>query len=94
METQRLKCKVAAGQFSGEYAVSSTQSDGSTFSLFVDEDSVDRDNGTGEGCLFVYLISRKGDDALIRLPAQSLEGSQFVTVKSSQLRPEFQSSRR
>ena len=94
MEPFRLKCTVTTGQFTGEYAVSATQADGSPFSLFVDEDSVDRDNGTGEGWVSVDLISRKGDNALIRLPAQSLEGSQFVTVKSLQLMPEFQISRR
>jgi hypothetical protein len=86
METLSLKCTVAAGQFTGEYAVSATQSDGRNFSLFVDENLVDSDQGMEEGWLSVEVIDRKGDNALIRLPAPSLEGSQIVTVKSSQLR--------
>jgi hypothetical protein len=94
MESLKLKCKVGSGQFTGEYAVSSNQSDGSPFSLFVDEDLVNRDNGTGNGWLSVDPVSRKGDDVLVRLPVQSLEGSQFVTVKSTQLMPELLSSRR
>jgi hypothetical protein len=55
---------------------------------------VNRDNGTGNGWLSVDPVSRKGDDVLVRLPVQSLEGSQFVTVKSTQLMPELLSSRR
>jgi hypothetical protein len=94
MESLRLKCKVGSGQFTGEYAISSSQSDGSLFSLFVDDDLVDCDTGTGDGWLSVDPVSRKGDDVLVRLPVQSLEGGQFVTVKSAQLKPEFLSSRR
>jgi hypothetical protein len=87
MESTSLRCNVGPGQFTGEYAVSAAQSNGSPFSLFVDEDFVDREDGTGNGWLCVDIVSRRGDDALIKLPAQSLEGGQFVTVKSEQLRP-------
>ena len=84
-----LRCAVAPGQFTGEYAVSATQSTGEGFSLFVDEDMVDqeqpRGDGRGEGWLRVEVIDRRGDQALIKLPAPSLEGGQFVTVRSDQL---------
>ena len=94
-----LRCAVAPGQFTGEYAVSATQSNGEGFSLFVDEDLVDWEQppdpeGRGEGWLRVDVIDRKGDEALIKLPAQSLEGGQFVTVQADQLAsPCVQSSR-
>ncbi len=84
-----LRCDVAPGQFTGEYAVSATQSNGEGFSLFVDEELVDRDqpgsDGRSEGRLRVEVIDRRGDQALIKLPAPSLEGGQFVTVRSDQL---------
>jgi hypothetical protein len=85
MEATSLRCKVGPGQFTGEYAVSGEQSNGRSFSLFVDDYLADCDNGTGYGWLRVEVINRKGDDALIKLPALSLEGGQFVTVKSAQL---------
>ncbi len=84
-----LRCTVAPGQFTGEYAVSATQSNGDGFSLFVDEDLVDWEprqvDGRGEGWLRVEVVDRRGDQALIRLPGPSLEGGQFVTVRSDQL---------
>lgn len=84
-----LRCNIAPGQFTGEYAVSAAQSNGEGFSFFVDEDLVDwersRDEGHGEGWLRVEVIDHKGDEALVSLPAPSLEGGQFVTVRSDQL---------
>jgi hypothetical protein len=88
METS-LRCTVAPGQFTGEYAVSASQSNGEDFSLFMDENLVDWDRsgagGRGEGWLRVEVIDHKGDKALVRLPSPSLEGGQFVTVRSDQL---------
>jgi hypothetical protein len=95
-----LRCDVAPGQFTGEYAVSAAQSNGEGFSLFVDENLVDweqpqDEGGRGEGWLLVEVVDRKGDEALIRLPAPSLEGGQCVTVRSGQLRSQcVQNSRR
>jgi len=95
-----LRCAVAPGQFTGEYAVSATQSNGEGFSLFVDEKLVDREQpqgaeGRGEGWLRVEVIDRRGDQALIKLPAEPLEVGQFVTVKANQLASLcLQSSRR
>ncbi len=84
-----LRCAVAPGQFTGEYAVSATQSNGERFSLFVEEDLLEweqpRGDGRGEGWLRVEVIDRRGDQTLIKLPAPSLEGGQFVTVRSDQL---------
>jgi hypothetical protein len=84
-----LRCAIAPGQFTGEYAVSASQSNGDGFSLFVDENLLDwerpRDEGRGEGWLRVEVIDHKGDQALVKLPSPSLEGGQFVTVRSDQL---------
>ena len=84
-----LRCAVGPGQFTGEYAVSAAQSNGEEFSLFVDENLVDweqpRGDGRGEGWLRVEVIDRRDDRTLIKLPAPSLEGGQFVTVRSDQL---------
>jgi hypothetical protein len=85
-----LRCAIAPGQFTGEYAVSATQSNGEGFSLFVDEQLVDREppqgaSVRGEGWLRVEVIDRSGDQALIKLPAASLEMGRFVTVKANQL---------
>ena len=78
MESARLRCTVTPGQFTGEYAISAAQSNGRRFSLFADEDFVESDNGMGEGWLSVHVVDHKGDDTLIRLPAQSLEGGQLA----------------
>jgi hypothetical protein len=82
-----LRCSVSPGQFSGEYAISASQSNGEPFSLFADEELVDIDggNGPGEGWLRVEVMDRRGEDVLVRLPSPSLEGGQFVTVRSNQL---------
>lgn len=82
-----LRCVVSPGQFTGEYAVSAVQANGDPFSLFVDEDLVDSEvkEGQGDGWLRVEVVNRRGDDVLIRLPSPSLEGGQFVTVRSNQL---------
>ena len=51
--------------------------------------------GRGEGWLRVEVIDRRGDQALIKLPAEPLEVGQFVTVKANQLASQcLQSSRR
>jgi hypothetical protein len=42
-----LRCVIAPGQFTGEYAVSATQSNGEGFSLFVDAKLVDREQPQG-----------------------------------------------
>lgn len=82
-----LRCSVSPGQFTGEYAVSASQSNGELFSLFVDEELVDTESREhpGEGWLRVAILESRGNDVLIMLPAPSLEGGQFVTVPSNQL---------
>jgi hypothetical protein len=87
-----LQCTVTPGQFSSEYAVSAEKSDGSGFSLFAprgvlkipQEPSHD---SPVEGLLRVDLWDQRGDLVIVRLPAQTLEDGQFVTVKMSQLQP-------
>jgi hypothetical protein len=97
METG-LRCAIAPGQFTGEFAVSAAQSNGEGFSLFVDENLVNweqpREEGRGEGWLRVEVIDQKGGEALVKLPAPSLEGGQFVTVRSDQLGDECVASSR
>ena len=89
METW-LKCKVSPGQFSIEYAVQVEAFDGRRVSLFAPTDEVDTDKQpTGsspvDGRIRVTVEAKKDDLLLVRLPRQTLENGQHVTVRSSQL---------
>lgn len=83
-----LLCEVFPGQFSTEYAVSSTQADGEGFSLFVPARFVKPTLSPTEtesvpGQVRVEIWDRKGEEILVRLPGPTLErGLQFVTVPS------------
>jgi hypothetical protein len=86
-----LRCTLSPGQFTGEYAVSGKQSNQEGFSLFVSQDLVEFDNAFPdaypvEGWLRVKIAERSGTDVLVCLPTRSLEGGQYVRVKSDQLR--------
>ena len=86
-----LRCTFSPGQFTGEYAVSGRQSNQEGFSLFVSQNHVDLDNSFAdhypvEGWLRIKIVEQKGKDVVVRLPARSLEGGQYVTVRCDQLR--------
>ncbi len=87
MEQQQwLSCLVSPGQFPDEYAVAGTQHDGKIFSLFADQDTVvPPPTKEGRGFIKVTVIDRKGELALIRLPAQTFENGQHVTVKAGEI---------
>ncbi len=81
METKWLPCSVSPGQFPNEYAVSGTQFNGTGFSLFAPlETVVAPPSGEGEALLKAEVVDRRGDLALVRLPAQTFENGQHVTV--------------
>jgi len=83
VETKWLLCSVSPGQFPSEYAVSGTQHNGKVYSLFAPRESVQAVTPGGDGSLEVQVVDRKGDLALIRLPAQTFENGQYITVKSA-----------
>jgi hypothetical protein len=88
METMWLPCLVSPGQFPNEYAVSGTQHNGKGFSLFAPREAVVAPAaGEGEGLLRVEVADRRGDLALVRLPAQTFENGQHVTVDARTLQP-------
>jgi len=88
METKWLPCSVSPGQFPSEYAVSGVQHNGRPFSLFAPLATVSSVTpGSAEGLLQVEIVDRKGDLVLVRLPAQTFENGQYVTVKAAQLQP-------
>jgi hypothetical protein len=83
-----LASAVSPGQFPTEFAVGGTQHNGKPFSLFAPAEAVQAPpDGEGRGLVRVELIERKGDLALVRLPAPTLENGQYVTVQASELQP-------
>jgi hypothetical protein len=86
MDTRWLSCSVSPGQFPSEYAVAGRQHDGKCFSLFAPRETVSLPTPDGgEGLLRVQVVGCKDDLVLVRLPAQTLENGQYVTVAASQL---------
>jgi hypothetical protein len=85
METQWLPCSVSRGQFPSEYAVAGTQFNGKGFSLFAPREVVQSVTPAGDGWMQVDVVDRKGDLALIRLPAQTFENGQYITVQAGLL---------
>ena len=89
METS-LRCQVAPGMFSGEVAVRGVTADSTEFSLFVPDDFVEFDASVSgsvsvEGWLRVEVLARERDLVLVRLPGQTFENGQTVTVRDTQL---------
>jgi hypothetical protein len=85
-----LQCQVNRGMFSGKVAVRGKTAGGTEFSLFVPEDFVDASrpatgDETVEGWLRVDVLAREGALVLVRLPAQSFENGQTVTVRDDQI---------
>ena len=85
-----LRCQVSDGQLADEYAIEGKRHDGTGFSLFVPLESVEISSPITElesvpGWLHVVVEKRKDDLCLIRLPRQTLDNGQFITVRTSQL---------
>jgi hypothetical protein len=82
-----LNCSISPGQFPSEYAISGVQHNGKPFSLFAPLDRVFvSEADENDGAIQVELLDRKGDLALVRLPAETFENGQHVTVRWSELR--------
>ncbi len=89
METW-LRCSISLGQFSGEFAVTGEQADGSTFSFFAPANQVriqkrPEKGEAVEGWVRVQLWENGGDKAVVRLPRESFEKGRYVTVRADQL---------
>ncbi len=85
-----LRCQVNRGMFSGELAVRGKTAGGSEFSLFVPEDFVEANrpatgDQTVDGWLRVDVLAREGALILVRLPGQTFENGQTVTVRDDQV---------
>ena len=85
-----LKCKIGVGQFTGEFAVSGVEFNGKGFSLFVPEDVLEFDGDpvgdeTVNGWLQVAVTGQQDQLLLVRLPRQTLENGQSITVNQSQV---------
>ncbi|MBX3436261.1 MAG: hypothetical protein KF861_02140 [Planctomycetaceae bacterium] len=90
MKDTWLRCNVSPGQFSGEYAVSGETHSGEGFSLFVCEDDIEcRRFPVGDervtGQMRVEILAEKGTLALVRLPRQSMENGETITVNRNDL---------
>ena len=85
-----LRCTVTPGQFTGEYAVRGEQFNGSVFSFFAPEEYVAQaeavENGRhADAWVRVHVWGQKGNLAVVRLPRESFESGQYVTVPTDQL---------
>ena len=85
-----LRCQVSPGMFSGEVAVRGRTADGTEFSLFVPDDFVEYDPPViaGEpvdGRLCVEILDSDCGLLLVRLPGQTFENGQTVTVRDSEV---------
>ena len=86
-----LECKVSAGQFSEEFAVSACDHQGHAFSLFVNQAYVEFDRQAvahgidSDGRLKVVVLKEQQDLVLVKLPARTFENGSMVTVIRTQL---------
>jgi hypothetical protein len=86
MNTKWLSCSISPGQFPTEFAIVGTDHDGKGFSLFAPREfTVPSKDSEGIGLVRVDVIDQKGDLILVRLPGQTFENGQYVTVKASDL---------
>jgi hypothetical protein len=85
-ETQWLPCSVSPGQFPSEYAVAGVQHNGKPFSLFAPRAMVlAPPSEEGQGLVRVEVVGRRDDLVLVRLPAETFENGQYVTVTAGEL---------
>ena len=85
-----LRCQVSPGMFSGEVAVRGMTAGGSEFSLFVPEAFVEPNlsvvgDQAVDGWVRVEVLLREGALILVRLPGQTFENGQTVTVRDDQV---------
>ena len=86
-----LSCSISPGQFPTEFAVAGrhyTDKGGvKGYSLFAPIDSVISLSSAAEGpgLVQVDVIDSKDDLVLVKLPAQTFENGQHITVKQSEL---------
>src|SRR4051812_34900906 len=85
-----LKCKVTAGQFSSEYVIQGKEADGAAYSAFVPSQFIrcTEEPTKGrlvDGCVSVKIVDESGELRLVRLPRQTLENGQSITVTEDQL---------
>ena len=85
MEQNWLRCSASPGQFPTELAISGVQFNGRGFSLFAPEESVIGPETDGTAYLKVDVVDRRGSLALVRLPAQTFESGQHVTVNTTDI---------
>jgi hypothetical protein len=90
--TQWLMCEASAGQFSGEVAVSGSDSQGHPFSLFVavanvefDADLIAGKSVDKHARVKVTVIDENDGLKLVRLPGRTFENGSTVTVSAHQL---------
>jgi hypothetical protein len=86
-----LRCKVANGQFSGEFAVTAQSASGASFSLFVpaadvEVDAIPGEGQTVDGWIRVEKIDEKGDLLLVQLPGLTFDNGRTVTVNKAQVK--------
>jgi hypothetical protein len=90
-ETTWLKVKAKIGPFSNEYTVLGSTYEGKTFSLYAPENSVRfvgsaaRTSTQSDALIRVEVIAANADFRLVALPANPLDSSQTVKVRTNQL---------
>jgi hypothetical protein len=85
--TQWLRCRAVAGQFSDEFAISGKDYAGQEYFLFTEKANIFPYPIEGEIDSFVRVevIDSDGEFVLIKLPGQTLENGQTITVCRSEL---------
>ncbi len=81
---------VEVSMFSGEVAVRGRSADGTEFSLFVSDYFVEFDqaiptDSSVDGWLCVEVLAYEGPLLLVRLPGQTFENGQTVTVRDTEV---------
>ena len=85
-----LRCRLSPGMFREEVAVCGKTAKGTEFSLFVPEEFIEcdgtiDDSGPVDGWVRVEVLDRAGPLMLVRLPGQTFENGQTVTVQCSEV---------
>ena len=90
-----IECRIAPGQFSGEYAVELKTARGESVSLFAPREFLDFDREPQrgevvEGRLQVVVVREDEQTGLtfVRLPRRALENGHHLVVKSGHIRQE------
>ena len=86
-----LCCTISPGQFSGEYAVEGEMFDGEGFSLFANEEHLEckrfpLESERASAWIQVQVLEQDRGLMLVRLPSQTLENGQTVTVAATSVK--------